>query len=257
MTSEYTISAIIPTCDRPAEFLKKAVLSALHQSLVLDEIIIVDNGIADADVGDLLENNTVKLLRLPPRVGPSRARNFGAAMAKGTHLAFLDDDDWWDVHFLREAMSRMQSEDVRCVYGRKDVSRNDKVERYKCPEPSTLTIPVLLRRNPGTGGINLMIEKELFFYVGGFNESLKTSEDKAIAIEVLLSGNQIAIAPRAISIMRIHDGERARNAYSYKLLFVWKYRHLLGLQGTLREVVRVFRYLTVSQLRQLLGRVKK
>lgn len=256
MTPEYSITVIIPTCDRPADFLRQSVLSALHQSLVPSEIIIVDNGRVDADLGDLLENDSITLLRIPPRVGPSRARNAGAAMAKSNYIAFLDDDDWWDVHFLREAMSAMQAENARCVYGRKDIVRNNRVEPYKCPEPATLTIPVLLRRNPGTGGQNLMIEKRLFWYIGGFDESLKTSEDKSIAIEVLLSGNTIAIAPNAAAIMRPHEGVRARQAYSHKLLFIWKYRHLLGQRATIIEVLRIFKYLTMRQLRSLLGRTK-
>lgn len=253
MISEYKITVVIPTCDRPAEFLREAVLSVLHQSLAPDEVIIVDNGVSDADVGDLLENTVIKLLRLPPRVGPSRARNFGAAMAQSQYIAFLDDDDWWDEHFLREAMSALRIENARCVYGRKDVSRHGNVEPYKCAQASTLTIPVLLRRNPGTGGQNLVIEKMLFWYIGGFNESLKTSEDKAIAIEVLLSGNVIAIAPDAAAIMRPHGGARARQAYSHKLLFVWKYRHLLGVKGTAFEMARVLRYLARQHVRSLLG----
>ena len=98
-----------------------------------------------------------------------------------------------------------------------------------------------------------MIEKKLFFYIGGFTENLRTSEDKALAIDILLSGNKIAIAPKAVVIMRVHDGERARQAYSHKLLFVWKYRHLLGVKGTAFEMARVLRYLARQHVRSLLG----
>ena len=248
------ISVIIPTCDRPAEFLRAAIESARAQSLAPYEVIVVDNGTSDADPAVFPEG--VTLYRLPPRVGPSRARNFGAAMARGTHLSFLDDDDWWDTDFLREAWAVLEAEGVRCVYGRKDIWRRGRVEHYKLPSPETLTIPVLLSRNPGTGGQNLLIEKPLFWRVGGFDERLRTSEDKALALELLLADERIAIAPKAAAIMRSHDGARARQARLHKILFSWKYRRLLGLGGLIAEIVSLVRPRLGEKLRPVLRRIR-
>lgn len=248
------ISVIIPTCDRPAEYLRAAIDSVLAQSLPADEIIVVDNGTRDADPSALPEG--VVLYRLPPRVGPSRARNFGAAMARGSHLAFLDDDDWWDTGFLHEAWAVLQGEGARCVYGRKDVFRDGQVRRYKCPSPETLTIPVLLRRNPGTGGQNLLIEKALFWRVGGFDERLRTSEDKALALEVLRAGERIGIAPEAAAVLRSHHGVRARQARLRKLLFTWKYRHLLGLGGVLGTTLKLLTPDFRTRLRPMLRKLR-
>ena len=248
------ISVIIPTCDRPAEFLREAIESVLAQTLPPSEVIVVDNGTRDADPTALPDG--VTLYRLPPRVGPSQARNFGAAMAKGTHLGFIDDDDWWDADFLREAWAVLEAEEVRCVYGRKDRYRDGLIERYKCPSPETLTIPVLLRRNPGTGGQNLLVEKALFWRVGGFDERLRTSEDKAFAIEVLRFGEKICIAPEAIAILRSHDGLRARQARLHKVLFSWKYRKFLGIGGLVATALDFVRPHFRVRLRTLLQRLR-
>ncbi|WP_114966646.1 glycosyltransferase family 2 protein [Alkalilacustris brevis] len=230
------ISVIIPTCDRPAEFLRAAIGSALAQSLPPHEVIVVDNGTIDADPAAIPAG--VTLHRLPPRVGPSRARNFGAAMASGTHLAFLDDDDWWDKDFLREAWAVLQAEGARCVYGRKDVFRDGRIARYKCPSPETLTIPVLLRRNPGTGGINLLIEKALFWRIGGFDEWLIVGEDISLPLEVLRTGERIAVAPAAAAIVRQHDGGRLTGRFMVRSRRVWKYRRLLGWRETAQKLLR-------------------
>ncbi len=250
------ISVIIPTCDRPPEFLKQAIDSVLSQSLAPSEIIVVDNGTRDADPTAIPEG--VTLYRLPPRVGPSRARNFGAAMAKSSYLAFLDDDDWWDKNFINEAWNILQSEGVNCVYGRKDISRNGCVEPYKCLSPETLNIPTLLRRNPGTGGQNLLITKKLFWEVGGFDVKLRTSEDRSLALEILLIGNKIAIAPEAVLVMRNHDGVRARQAKIHQLFFVWKYRKKLGFGPMMIESFRVVKKSTISNsaylIRKLYGK---
>lgn len=216
------ISVIIPTCDRPEAFLRAAIESVLVQTLPPTEVIVVDNGSRDADIAALPEEIT--LYRLPPRVGPSRARNFGAAVAKGTHLAFLDDDDWWDADFLREAWAVLQKEGTRCVYGRLDRFQNGKVDAYKCPTAEAIRIPTLLRRNPGTGGQNLLIDKFVFWRIGGFNERLLTSEDKTIPIECLLIEERISVAPNAVAIIRDHDGSRLSGNLLGRLRFLWAYR---------------------------------
>lgn len=232
------ISVVIPTCDRPAEYLLAAVDSVMAQTLPAGEIIIVDNGSRDAIVKAWPRG--VVFYRLPPRIGPSRARNFGAAMAQGTHIAFLDDDDWWDADFLREAWAMLEREGARCVYGRKDRFRNSRVERYKCLTPETLSIEVLLHRNPGVGGQNLLIDKTLFWEVGGMRNDLRISEDKALAIDLLELGHTIVVAPEATAILREHDGDRARHMRVHKLLFVWRYRHLLGFRGLMASACEVF-----------------
>ena len=48
--------------------------------------------------------NIVKLIQTK-NGGASKARNLGVEMANGSHVAFLDADDIWEVHFLEEIHS--------------------------------------------------------------------------------------------------------------------------------------------------------
>lgn len=217
------ISVVIPTCDRPISFLLSAIESVREQILRPAEILVVDNGLQPVD-GSVLGDG-VTLLRLRPRVGPSRARNFGAAMSQGRYLAFLDDDDFWDAGFLSEAMHALNRDNSRCVYGRIDRLQDGERHVFKVPTLQQLTIPVLLERNPGTGGINLLIEKELFWAVGGFHEDLLTSEDKALAIDVLDWGEKISVTETAVAVARAHGGPRLTTNMFGRLKFIWKYRH--------------------------------
>lgn len=225
------ISVIIPTCDRPRPYLDEAMASVLAQTLAPHEVIVADNGNVPVEADTLPKS--VELLSLPPRIGASRARNAGAAKATGSHLAFLDDDDFWDRSFLEEAWKVVEETGADCVYGRKDAWRDGKTSVYKIPDPDRLTIPVLLRENPGTGGMNLLISRELYERIGGFDENLAVSEDRALALEVLKAGGRIAAAPSAIAIMRVHDGERLRRNPIDRLSFIWKYRKLIGTGETL------------------------
>jgi glycosyltransferase involved in cell wall biosynthesis len=220
------ISVIIPTADRPPAYLRQAVDSVLAQTLPPAEILVMDNGARPVDPQVLPEG--VRLERLPPLVGPSRARNAGAAMARGSHLAFLDDDDWWDPGFLLEVARVAEAGRHRIVYGRKDKSFDGATIRPgKAPKPADMTLEVMLRRNPCTGGQNLYIEAGLFAQIGGFDERLRYAEDRALALEALLAGERIGCAPDAVAILRQHSGPRLRHHPGRRARFVWKYRRLL------------------------------
>lgn len=232
------ISVIIPTCDRPIEFLLDAIRSVESQTYHPSEIIVVDNGNQPVDPQDLPEG--VKLHYLAPRVGASRARNHGVALASSPYVAFLDDDDYWSKRFLERAFSVLRENGADCVYGRKDADRDGIVSHYKTMRESDISIPALLKGNPGTGGMNLLVSTEMYKRIGGFDENLQVSEDRSFALEILKCGGRIAVAPDAIAVMRVHAGERLRRSPLARLSFVWKYRDLIGPMGTISRVVSIF-----------------
>lgn len=224
-TPDPCVSVVIPTCDRRIDWLREAIASVLKQSLPPLEVLVIDNGTREVARSDLPSG--IKLFREQPRIGPSRARNLGASLSTGTHLAFLDDDDWWDENFLFEAFNACRRDSARCVYGRILRSRNGQVYEHHNLTEGEISVDALLWRNPGTGGINLLIEKDLFLAVGGFDEELAISEDRALAIEILRAGEKIAIAPEAVVFARQHDGFRLSKNIRSKRAFILKYRDLM------------------------------
>jgi glycosyltransferase involved in cell wall biosynthesis len=92
------VSAVIPTRGR-AELLRRAVRSALAQTLREIEVVVVIDGADPASkllVEELaLEDPRVRGIALSSSVGGSDARNRGVDGAKGEWIAFLDDDDEW------------------------------------------------------------------------------------------------------------------------------------------------------------------
>lgn len=246
---EATIAVVIPTCDRP-DFLAEAVASVQAQQLQPEQIIVVDNGVRGVPAGWLPDE--IVYYRLRPRVGPSRARNFGAAVASTRFIAFLDDDDLWTPAYLVEAMSALQRHGGRCVLGRRDLLTEGGPTLYKMPTRDTLTLPTLLRRNPGTAPSNMVIERELLFRVGGFDERLFVSEDRAMAIELLLHGEDVALAPEAVALIRNHDLGHLSTRHGRKFRFLWKYRRLHSLASFLDEAARIsVRVVAAPLLRRL------
>ena len=96
------ISVIVPTYERPAQ-LAKCLCALAGQDYPRDrfEVLVVDDG-SVAPLNDLIRPLRHRLdiaLLNQLHAGPAMARNCGAAHAKGSYLAFTDDDctpvsDW-------------------------------------------------------------------------------------------------------------------------------------------------------------------
>src|SRR5262245_27026388 len=115
------ISAIVPTCNRPA-MLDRALRSIVAQTCAPAEVIVVDD--SDRDAKDATRNvvepcglANVSLIENSHSKGASGARNSGAEPATGELLAFLDDDDEWLPLYLFEALRRFEARnpDVICT----------------------------------------------------------------------------------------------------------------------------------------------
>jgi glycosyltransferase involved in cell wall biosynthesis len=91
MTSQPLFSVIIPTYGR-AHFLADAVDSVLAQSVEDFECLVIDDA-SPEPVSLATADPRVRVVRREVNGGPSAARNTGLAQARGTYVAFLDDDD--------------------------------------------------------------------------------------------------------------------------------------------------------------------
>ncbi|MEI7591684.1 MAG: glycosyltransferase family 2 protein [Actinomycetes bacterium] len=88
-------SVIIPTFHRP-QMLAEAVASVIAQTVQSWECIIVDDGGGESELQAIAEVDArIRLIRRDVPGGPAAARNTGIALAQGTAITFLDDDDWY------------------------------------------------------------------------------------------------------------------------------------------------------------------
>ncbi len=103
-----SISVIIPVYNR-REALVKAIDSVVGQTLLPDEIIVVDD-CSPFSIEDFLkeqgylEKYPVKVIRNKVNQGPAGSRNNGIINAGGEYIAFLDSDDYWDKDKLNKQM---------------------------------------------------------------------------------------------------------------------------------------------------------
>jgi glycosyltransferase involved in cell wall biosynthesis len=92
------VSVVLPTRNRH-ERLSGALQSVLAQSYSNLEVVVVDDA-STVPVGDVVDgvigrDSRVRLFRLPRKSGAAVARNEAFSHARGSVLAFIDDDDLW------------------------------------------------------------------------------------------------------------------------------------------------------------------
>ena len=109
------VSVIIPNYNY-GRYLIKAIQSVLDQDYPSIEIIVVDDGSTDDSISILRQfNNKIKIIETQ-NFGAPTARNFGVLASTGTHLAYLDADDYWLPNKISSQMARMAESGDHLVY---------------------------------------------------------------------------------------------------------------------------------------------
>lgn len=164
------------------------------------EIIVVDNNSCDNTTNIVKKfDNVILLEKMSGTIGA--IRNFGVKHAKGEILAFLDGDCVPDDEWLRIGCNYLNKDkNVGCIgFAISAPSPNDSwVEKtwYKMGSSSKYREICDVK---WLSSFNLILKKDIFFKVGGFDESLKTCEDadlgyKLNKISRLIFSNEITIS---------------------------------------------------------------
>lgn len=106
MVSSPTVSVIIATYNRK-ELLREAIESVFQQTFTDYELIIVDHGSTDgtAEFIQTHYQNRVHYVPLPFCPLLACSKNAGIKAARGSLIAFLDDDDLWLPHKLERQVA--------------------------------------------------------------------------------------------------------------------------------------------------------
>jgi hypothetical protein len=170
---------VIPTYNRSGRA-ADAILSVLAQTYSNYELIVVDDGSSE-------DTSQIQELLLGPNHyffatdhhGVSAARNFGARNAAGRWLSFLDSDDTWYPEKLSKQLSYLDArpEMLICQTQEEWIRNGRRVNpklRHLQPDGQAFEKSLeLCCISPSS----VMIDRELFEKVGGFDERLAVCED--------------------------------------------------------------------------------
>ena len=105
------------------------------------------------------------------------------------YLAFLDDDDSWEKEYLQEVFNTIQdsiqqnngkNKVALVAAGISFITQNN--NKLLLPTEELLTKEKIFMQNPNIQGSSLFINLATFFFIGGFDESLKSTTDRDLLI---------------------------------------------------------------------------
>lgn len=174
-------SIIMPVWNRGGA-MRTAVESVLAQSWKDWELLIVDDGSWDdtVAVAELLSarDSRIRLLR-QDHLGVCAARNQGIAEATGEFIAFLDSDNSWKPHFLRDMVTTMTRDSLTSAYASIALDDGENVRyRYGSPAPQSLILGNSIDLN------TLVARKDVVDEVGGFDPDLRRAVDYDLVLKL-------------------------------------------------------------------------
>ena len=221
MVAAVDVSVVVP-CFNAARYLEQAIRSVLEQQGPTLEVIVVDDGSSDDSVAVAeRQGPKVRVLKQANR-GPAAARNRGVREAQGRFIAFLDADDLWLPGTLQRRLQCFdEAPDLGLVYGgfdlwhperhgapawqaesRRHVDLAAQAERSGWIYPEILLDSLICI-------ITVVVRREVFDAVGGFDEQLRTGEDYDFWVRVA-QRYRCRRLDETVAWYRLHEGGTTR-----------------------------------------------
>lgn len=119
LSAEPLVSVIMPVFNAE-KTLRKSVDSVLRQTFATLELVLIDDCSHDRSGTIMREyaeaDPRVKIVSQTANAGVAEARNAGLRAASGSHVAFLDSDDWWDPRKLELQLGQMRESGALVSY---------------------------------------------------------------------------------------------------------------------------------------------
>lgn len=247
------VSIVIPVYNQ-ARYIGHAITSALAQSYLVHQVIVVDDGSTD-DTAAVCHQylDQIKYVR-QANAGPSSARNTALRHSTGDAVVFLDSDDLLEHGWVERAVSAYEeslsaAQRVGIVYGNyvlfDDDGAYEKTIRIKRVSLRSLLRDSLLLPS------GLFATRDCLDTVGSFNSALDTCEDWDYWLRAALQGYRFLHVDALAFRHREHSrsaSKRQESALQVRVRFLQHWLAADQLSADQREVVK--RELARTFLRQ-------
>jgi glycosyltransferase involved in cell wall biosynthesis len=217
-SEENEILSIVVPYFNMGEFIEECIQSITKSLYHSQEIIIVDDGSTDnSSIQKLIEIEEKYAVKVYRKVneGLSKTRNYGANIATGKYLAFLDADDTVEPSYYLKAIQVLNT--YRNIYfigcWTKYTGSSDGAWPTFNPEP-----PYLLLHNMVNSSA-LVYKREAFLAAGLNNpEMIYGMEDWDSVISIVKHGYRGVVLPELLFNYRVRKDSMARSFTRNKLL---------------------------------------
>lgn len=199
------VSVVIPVFNSAAS-IEQALESVLSQTVLPAEIVVVDDGSTDST------REVVERFGAPVRCiaqanrGVAAARNRGVRESGGEWIAFLDADDTWEPVKLERQLSLLarhpQVTWLSCGYIQHDLRRNERRVRVWPTDAEDLVFEDALPALATEYLVHtdtLLVSRELFDRVGGYDEKLEMGEDVDLWVRLAVASPSLGFVNRPLA----------------------------------------------------------
>lgn len=187
------VSIIVRTKDRP-KLLKRALQSIANQTYRALEVVLVNDGGCELNIGELagiLGGVSLNYVRLETNCGRAYAGNVGIENAKGSYVGFLDDDDEFYPEHVSILVSFLADAGHRIAY-------TDSLMAYKEYDPETAELTDIRKEQVFSQDFDydylifenyipfmcLLFERTALVSAGGFDRNFEVYEDWDLLIRL-------------------------------------------------------------------------
>ena len=212
------VSVVIPAYNCEA-YIRDAVDSVVSQTFTDYELIVVNDASTDGTPQILRSYERSGRLRVVAHErnrGLSAARNSGIRAARGKYVTFLDADDAWRPEKLEYQMAILRERPDIMLLGNEEMTwiHGRKVTFPPLPERPQLR-PVewrqLLSGRCSLSPSNAIMRKECFEAVGGFDETLRSAEDRDQWLRIVRRFPAMVDPAAVVNAYRVHPSNMSAN----------------------------------------------
>jgi succinoglycan biosynthesis protein ExoO len=216
------VSALIP-CYNTRECVTTAIASALAQTNVLVEAIVIDDGSNDGTKDAVSKaygsDERVRFIRLPENKGPSAARNAGLDVARGEWIGLLDADDLWEPSRAQTLLSYSDKADFVAdnLMGFDAAAGQKSGAIYQDQPEGYLTFLDFIRPNDwdrhDLGYLQPLIRRSfLNKHNIRYDEDVRAGEDLLLNLQIVTAGGRAYFVDKALYIYATPVGAISRSA---------------------------------------------
>lgn len=207
------------------KYIKEQLESILHQTMVIDEIVICDDGSKDRTleiITQIQENNPNKIFLYNNEENLGSTKNFEKAitLCSGDYIFLSDQDDIWKENKVEKVIQHfLQNPSTEAVFTNGDLinDKNEKISTHtlwgsvffienQLEKPINLFTLISSKRNMVTGA-TLCIKKETKEFILPFPNIKKYYHDEWIAI-IIASRKKIDYITDELISYRIHSEQQ-------------------------------------------------
>lgn len=217
MTLKYSIIIPVKSIN---DYVRETVPNIQKLDVSNWELFIIPNDMED---NEWLNDDRIQVVA-SGRVGPADKRDLGARFASGDILVFLDDDSYPQADLLTVANQYFKDDDVIAIGGPGVTPPSDSfwqrvsgavfLSRFTGGAPERYVPHGRLREVDDWPSVNLMVRRNIFVQVGGFDCKYWPGEDTKLGLKLKATGKKFLYVPE---------------------MLVWHHRRA-GLQAHLKQI---------------------